>query len=548
MRVCKIRITCLTLSDGILFYIVHSEEEQDLVELDVIAPHRPEQAPVKWGKVIDQDACIGCHACTVACKMEHLVPLSVNRTYVKQVEIGIFPEVSRQFQITRCNQCEKPPCVEICPVTAMFRRSDGIVDFDRDVCIGCKACMAACPYDAIYISPESNSAEKCNFCAHRIDQGLEPACVIVCPVEAIVVGNLNDNGSEVVQLIAREKPTVRKPEKGTDPKLYYIGASDYTLDPGKAVYESMHMYADQKEGYPVDGRAKSSLHSVAAARLAYDVPHRSPWHWEVSLYTWTKSIAAGVFLLFSLLVFSGQQLTAGWDIASAVVGGVFLGLTGILLIYDLEHPARFLRIFTRPQWKSWLVRGSFIIAGYSVILLAQFLMGVTGAVGGGLILAAPGVVLAAFTAMYTAFLFAQAKGRDLWQNPALPLHLLAQATLAGAAVYSLLGLFLPLSAGALLIVHIALITSLAVHAALIVSELAIPHPIADAKRAAHQMTAGKYRGYYWAGLVAGALVPLALCVFVGVPALPLAASVLALAGLLAYEHAFVQAGQSVPLS
>ncbi len=526
------------------------EEGQDLIELDVVAPPQPgqAQAPVKWGKVIDQDACIGCHACTVACKMEHLVPLSVNRTYVKQVEIGVYPEVNRQFQITRCNQCEKPPCVEICPVTAMFRRPDGIVDFDRDVCIGCKACMAACPYDAIYINPQSNSAEKCNFCAHRIDQGLEPACVIVCPVDAIIVGNLNDTGSEVVQLIAREKAAVRKPEKGTDPKLFYVGASGYTLNPGKANYENMHMYSEQREGYPVKHKAQSAHHSVAAARLAYDVPHHSPWHWEVSLYTWTKSISSGVFLLFALLVFSGQRLSAQWDVATAIVGGIFLGLTGVLLIYDLEHPARFIRIFTRPQWKSWLVRGSFIIAGYSVILLAQFVMGVAGATGGSVALAVPGVVLAAFTAMYTAFLFAQAKGRDLWQNPALPLHLLAQATLAGAAAYSLLGLFLPLSAAALLIVHIALIASLAAHIVLTLSELVIPHSIADAKRAAHQMTAGRYRGYFWTGLVAGALAPLGLSMFTGVPALPLAASVLALVGLLAYEHAFVQAGQSVPLS
>jgi Fe-S-cluster-containing dehydrogenase component len=130
-------------------------------------------APVLWAKVIDHRKCIGCHACTVACKAEHGVPLGVNRTYVKQVEVGTWPHVRRHFQVTRCNQCDRPPCVEICPVTAMFRRPDGIVDFDRSVCIGCKACIAACPYDAIYMDPESLSAEKCNFCTHRIDLGLE---------------------------------------------------------------------------------------------------------------------------------------------------------------------------------------------------------------------------------------------------------------------------------------------------------------------------------------------------------------------------------------
>ena len=87
----------------------------------------------------------------------------------------------RSFQVTRCNQCTDAPCVAACPTEATYKRPDGFVDFDKDVCIGCKACMAACPYDAIFINPEDHSAEKCNLCAHRLDIGLEPACVTVCP-------------------------------------------------------------------------------------------------------------------------------------------------------------------------------------------------------------------------------------------------------------------------------------------------------------------------------------------------------------------------------
>jgi Fe-S-cluster-containing dehydrogenase component len=138
----------------------------------------------QWGKVIDHTRCIGCHACTTACKSENDVPVSVSRTYVKHVDVGEFPQVRRAHQVTRCNQCAHAPCVVACPTSAMFKRADGIVDFDKSICIGCKACMAACPYDAIFINPEDHSAEKCNFCAHRIDMGLEPACVVVCPVEA----------------------------------------------------------------------------------------------------------------------------------------------------------------------------------------------------------------------------------------------------------------------------------------------------------------------------------------------------------------------------
>ena len=149
----------------------------------------------RWVKVIDQDRCIGCHACTTACKSENEVPLGVTRTYVKSVEVGAFPQVRRAFQVTRCNQCADAPCVAACPTEAMYRRPDGIVDFDKEICIGCKACIAACPYDAIFINPDDNSAEKCNLCAHRLEVGLEPACVTVCPSEAILVGDLNDPGS-----------------------------------------------------------------------------------------------------------------------------------------------------------------------------------------------------------------------------------------------------------------------------------------------------------------------------------------------------------------
>ena len=189
----------------------------------------------KWGKIIDQNRCIGCHACTVACKQEHTVPLGVTRTYVKQVEVGVFPDSRYDFQITRCNQCDEPPCVAACPTTAMYRRPDGIVDFDRDICIGCKACIAACPYDAIYIDPESHSAEKCNFCTNRIDVGLEPACVVVCPTQAILVGDMNDPGSKVSQILDHGKVEVRRPEKKTVPKLFYVGASEHTLDPQSAL-------------------------------------------------------------------------------------------------------------------------------------------------------------------------------------------------------------------------------------------------------------------------------------------------------------------------
>ena len=140
-----------------------------------------ERVGLIYGFVIDNRLCIGCHACTVACKSEHDVPIGVNRTHVKYIEKGEFPKSTREFSVHRCNHCADAPCVEICPTTALYTRADGIVDFDNDRCIGCKSCMQACPYDALYIDPETNTAAKCNYCAHKIDGGYEPACVIVCP-------------------------------------------------------------------------------------------------------------------------------------------------------------------------------------------------------------------------------------------------------------------------------------------------------------------------------------------------------------------------------
>src|SRR4051812_14305147 len=411
--------------------------------------------PVQWAKVIDHTRCIGCHACTTACKSENVVPIGVTRTYVKHVDVGVFPQVRRAHQVTRCNQCAHAPCVIACPTAAMFKRDDGIVDFDKSICIGCKACMAACPYDAIFINPEDHSAEKCNFCAHRIDVGLEPACVVVCPTQAILIGDMNDPSSYVGQIIGREPVNVRRPEKETLPKLFYKGAHQATLDPlaARRPEAGLFMWSEQQQSSQqvVSGNPTFS-NTSAAALLSYDVAHSIPWDWRVSLYTWTKGIASGVYLVAALLVLFGflRSDSAIWIWVAPVVSGAFLGITGLLLIWDLEHPARFYMIFTRAQWRSWLVKGAFIIAGYSLVLATHFILSVIGYGDNTLRdcylcvppwtarlqfwLIIPGIPLSILTAIYTAYLFAQAKARDLWQNPLLPPHLLVQSLLLGSAV------------------------------------------------------------------------------------------------------------------
>jgi Fe-S-cluster-containing dehydrogenase component len=505
------------------------------------------QPPARWVKVLDQDRCIGCHACTTACKSENEVPLGVTRTFVKSVDVGLFPQARRSFQVTRCNQCEDAPCVAACPTGAMFRRDDGIVDFDKQICIGCKACMAACPYDAIFINPDDHSAEKCNFCAHRLEVGLEPACVTVCPTGAILVGDANDPDSGVSRIAAREPVTVRRPEKETRPGVFYKGADEATLDPLAARRPDGGLLAwasqDTRAGHVTSGHPRPGEHnSSAAALVSYDIGHQVPWGWRVSLYTWSKGIAAGGLLVPLILVLAGRlswnDPTALW--AAPGLALAFLAVTGILLIWDLKHPLRFYMIFTRPQWRSWLVRGALIIGGYGAAAAAYLLGSAAGAVLARQVTGGLAIPLALATAVYTAYLFAQAKGRDLWQSPLLPPHLAVQAVLAGAA--AVLPFAWWLSPGrAVTGTEVLLAAAAAAHLLLVAGELTVTHPTAHARLAAAEMTRGAFARFFWPG---AALVAAA----VAAPWAGVAAAPLALAGLLAHEHAYVQAGQAVPLA
>ncbi len=497
-----------------------------------------------WAKVVDQTKCIGCHACTTACKQENEVPLSVTRTYVKAVDVGVFPQARRAFQVTRCNQCEDAPCVAACPTAAMYRRPDGIVDFDKSICIGCKACMAACPYDAIFINQEDHAAEKCNFCSHRIDAGLEPACVVVCPTQAILVGDLNDPTSKVAQVVQREPVTVRRPEKETRPKLFYKGAHQATLDPlaAKRPEGGLFMWSEQGNGSrQVTSGAPAPWNSSAAALLAYDVPHRAPWDWRVGLYTWTKSIAAGAYLAALLLAVAGliSWSSSLWLWVAPLVAAAFLGATGAILIWDLEHPLRFPLIFLRPQWRSWLVRGAFVISGYSAVLGLQVVLDLAGFEEPQRWLALAGAPLAAATAAYTGYLFAQAKARDLWQSPLLPPHLVVQAFLAGSSALLPFAEWLDDDAVEPLAWTLGIAALL--HLVAVLGEVTLTHPTAHAHLAVHELVRGRCARFFWTGI---ALVAVAVAApWIGVGAVPFA-----LAGLLAHEHAHVQAGQAVPLA
>ena len=191
-------------------------------------PRRPGMEGKRYGMVIDLRKCIGCQACTVSCSMENLPPIGQFRTTVLQYEVDRGTDVPpAMVSLPRlCNHCDEPPCVPVCPVQATFQRTDGIVLVDNERCVGCGYCVQACPYDARFINHETQTADKCTFCEHRLEVGLLPACVESCVGGARVIGDLNDAGSAASQMIKDNDIKVLKPGMATAPHVFYIGLPD----------------------------------------------------------------------------------------------------------------------------------------------------------------------------------------------------------------------------------------------------------------------------------------------------------------------------------
>ena len=554
---------------------------------------------MQYGFIIDNRKCIGCHACTVACKAEHEVPLGVNRTWVKYIEKGTYPNTARHFSVMRCNHCADAPCVEICPVTALYTRKDGIVDFDPRRCIGCKGCMQACPYDALYIDPDTHTAAKCNYCAHRVDIGLEPACVNVCPEHAIISGDMDDGTTEIARLLAKEQVTVRKVEKDTKPRLYYIDGDEASLTPGETATSDNYMWSSQSEGVghfaryveertarsdPEDmvrqlggegrdgrggdggsngqvvaggGTAQAGRDSAAgngagkdaAARRVYDAPDKGVlWGNDVAAYVWTKAVSAGAFLFLFAAYVLGLSVGPFLAWTGATVAVTFLLATTILLVGDLTQPKRFLYVLLRPQWKSWLVLGGYALTLYGLALTLWAAAMLTGRTEAAEVIGWITAALAVITAVYTAFLFAQAKGRDFWQSPTLVLHMLLHAVLAGAAVFALALLFSAPDASWAAFVRNTLLVTIVLNLLVIASEMLTPHPTADARKAVQAIVRGRYRGYFWIlGIAIGNVAP-AVLAWTGGEALLAAAGAGVLIGLYATEYVWVRAPQDIPLS
>lgn len=221
-------------------------------------------APRRFVFLVDTYKCIGCGFCVKACKLENEIPFDadVSRTWVERyvvtgdgavfadtpkearygfttgrIDLGrgrskdIPPDkIKKAFFVPKlCNQCAKPPCVQVCPVGATYQTADGVVLVDRKWCIGCGYCIMGCPYGVRFFHPVYHVAEKCNFCYHRISKGLKTACVGACPFGARQIGNIKDPNDPVTKIIMTQRVSVLKPEYGTTPQVYYLGGDEFII-------------------------------------------------------------------------------------------------------------------------------------------------------------------------------------------------------------------------------------------------------------------------------------------------------------------------------
>jgi formate-dependent nitrite reductase membrane component NrfD len=443
--------------------------------------------------------------------------------------------------------------------------------------------MQACPYDALYINPDNNTAAKCNYCAHRVEVGRAPSCVEVCPEHAIIAGDMEDPDTEISMLLSREHVMVRKPEKGTKPNLFYIDGDYESLNPEATDRSGPSLWNSQARGVGHYAKAaEKMIHTNddlnlvqmsienelqaayqkkesqnpnyidvlnGKARRVYDTPDKGVlWGWEVSAYVMTKAIAAGAFLIPFVAMLFGYELSYETKLWSAGISLVFLGLTGLFLVMDLDRPDRFLNVLLRPQWNSWLVKGGYTITvfGLLVTIWAAVTLFEWSVPEKALLWLT--AVFAVLLAVYTAFLFSQAKGRDFWQSPMLVLHMLVHSFMAGSAVFIIVASLSDIMNWQELLPSILLV-ALLVNLFTLIAELSVSHPTTAAKTTVKMITHGRYRQSFWLGTVLlGNVLPLVLILLLpGTIGLVLAA-ILVLLGIYITEKIWVEAPQRVPLA
>jgi Fe-S-cluster-containing dehydrogenase component len=232
----------------------------ELFDPQKLLADKSDPAKVRWVFLVDTEKCVGCGFCVKGCKIENEIPYDANvsRTWVERYVVtsdgkshidspkaardgftssrteigeGNYEEidgtkVDKAFFVPKlCNQCDNPPCVQVCPVGATYQTADGVVLIDRTWCIGCGYCVMGCPYGVRFFHPVYHVAEKCNFCYHRISQGMKTVCVEACAFGARRIGNIKDPNDPVTKIIMTERVNILKEEYGTKPQVFYLGLS-----------------------------------------------------------------------------------------------------------------------------------------------------------------------------------------------------------------------------------------------------------------------------------------------------------------------------------
>jgi len=397
---------------------------------------------------------------------------------------------------------------------------------------------------------------------------------------------MDDPNSEIFELLGREQVTVRKMEKGTSPNLFYINGDEASLTPVATPKTGEYLWSQQATGVGhfakeaeklafSNGDALSALmnldekystsESLAAngpqksvevlmgssPRRVYDTPDKGIlWGWEVSGYVWTKAIAAGALivpLLAGLLGWSLPDVETEWW--SYGLGLLFLSLTGILLIKDLDQPKRFLYVLLRPHWGSWLVKGGYTITVFGGLVTLLGLSLYFDWQGLRPVLNILTLVAGVLLAVYTAFLFGQAKGRDFWQSPGLALHMLIHAVMAGGAVFGILALATQTTPEWSTFLRNLLLAAVGLNLLTMLFELTTTHPTEDARYTVDMITKGRYSKLFYIGVVlVGNVLPLVLLALGSDANLLALAGVATLAGIYFTEHIWVEAPQRIPLT
>ena len=378
---------------------------------------------------------------------------------------------------------------------------------------------------------------------------------------------MDDPGSEISRVLAKNNVTVRKPEQGTAPKLFYIEGNELALHPTAIEQGSSFMFAEVQERHGIEGEPHSVDFSTQGlpfggpiqvggnmaehmVQVAYNAQHPVHWHWPIPAYLITKHIAGGSFAFLSLMALVDGFVWPELMVFGGGLGLLMLAITLGLLVYDLDRPDRFLYLLARPQWRSWVARAAWLLTGFSMVAGLWWSIGfasISTPVRFGFALVC--LPLSVLSAVYTAFLFAQAEGRDFWQSAHLPiqmgLHALAFGLLTMMTVTEfLVGPGVAVGVGESL-AALALVSSLIVT---IVGDLWIPHATEVARATAERMAHGPYRLLYWFGGIAmGHFLPMFLMVMPA-PFTSVIALISASLGLFFYNYALVMAPQDIPNS